>query len=105
MFKIKDRFKLELQKHKTMKLFGSTTKLIDNTINEENALSLEVVKVILVQCNLVHNQYKQKFEVLYTFEPHKSCAYLLNVESSNLVFLRTCNTEFDDIIKRPFRTW
>ena len=30
--------------------------------------------------------------------PSKSYAYLLNVEPSNLVFLKTYNTEFDEII-------
>ena len=29
----------------------------------------------------------------------KPCAYLLNVEPSNLVFLKIQNNEFDDIIK------
>ena len=37
-------------------------------------------------------------EVLYTFTPNKSDAYLLNVEPSNLVFLKTYSTEFDEII-------
>ena len=31
--------------------------------------------------------------------PNKSYAYLLNVEPSNLAFLKTYNTEFDEIIK------
>ena len=57
--------------------------------------SFEVVKV--VQCNLVGNQYQQKSEVLYTFTPNKSYAYLLNAEPINLVFLKTYNTEFDEI--------
>ena len=35
--------------------------------------------------------------MLYTFTHNKSYAYLLNIELSNLVFLKTCNTEFDDI--------
>ena len=60
--------------------------------------SLEVVELVLVQCNLVENQHQQKPEVLYTFTPNKSYAYLLNVEPSNLVFLKTYNTEFDEII-------
>ena len=30
--------------------------------------------------------------------PNKSYAYLLNVEPSNLVFLKTYNAEFDEII-------
>ena len=38
-----------------MKLFGSTEKLIDKTNKGENVSSLEVVEVILVQCNLVVN--------------------------------------------------
>ena len=61
-------------------------------------LSLEVVEVVLVQCNLVDNQYQQKSEVSYFFTPNKSYAYLLNVERSNSVFLQTYNTEFDEII-------
>ena len=57
--------------------------------------SLEVVEVVLVQFNLVDNQYQQKSEVLYTFMPSQSYAYLLNVEPSNLVFLKY---ELDEII-------
>ena len=81
-----------------MKLFGSTKKLIDETKYGEKIPSLEVVKVVLVQCNLVDNRYQQKSEVLYTFTPSKSYGYLLNVEPSNLMFLKTYNTEFDEII-------
>ena len=36
--------------------------------------------------------------MLYTFTSNKSYAYLLNVEPSNLVFLKTYNTEFHEII-------
>ena len=36
--------------------------------------------------------------MLYTFTPNKSYAKLLNLEPSNLVFLKTYNTEFDEII-------
>ena len=82
----------------TMKLFGSTKKLINKTKNGENVPSFEVLEVVLVQCNLEDNQYQQKSKVLYTFTPNKSYAYLLNVDPSNLVFLKTCNTEFDEII-------
>ena len=60
--------------------------------------SLEVAEVGLVQCNLVDNQYQQKSEVLYTFMPNKSYAYLLNAEPSNLVSFKTYNTNFDEII-------
>ena len=98
VFKIKHAYKLELQRPETMKLFGSTEKVVNKTKNREKVPNLEVVEVVLVQCNLVDNQYQQKSELLYTFTPNKSYAYLLNVEPSNLVFLKTYNTEFDEII-------
>ena len=81
-----------------MKLFGSAKRLIGKTKNREKVPSLEVVEVVLVHCNLVDNQYQQKSEVLCTFTPNKSYAYLSNAEPGNLVFLKTCNTEFDEII-------
>ena len=68
------------------------------TKNGEKVPSLELVGIVLVQCNLVNNQYQQKPEELYTFTFNKSCAYLLNAEPSNLVLLKTYDTEFDEII-------
>ena len=55
-----------------LKLFGSKEKLIDKTKNEEKQPTLEVVEVVLVQCNLVDHQYQQNSEVLFTFTPNKS---------------------------------
>ena len=81
-----------------MKLFGSTKKLIEKSRNEKNVPSLEIVEAVLVHCNLLDNQYQQKSELLYIFTPNKSYAYLLNVDPSNLVFLKTYNTEFNEII-------
>ena len=69
-----------------MKLFGSIKRLTSKTKNGENVPSFEVVEVVLV------NQYQQKSEVLYSLTPNKPYSYLLNVEPSNLVFLRTYNT-------------
>ena len=37
---------------------------------EKNVPILEVVRVVLVQCNLVDNQYQQESDVLYTFTPN-----------------------------------
>ena len=82
----------------TKKLFGSTKTLIDKTKKRENVRGLEAVEVILVQCNSVDNQYQQKYEETYIFTPNKSYTYLLNIEASNLVVLKTYNTQFDDIV-------
>ena len=56
MLQIKDRHKLELQTLETMKLFGSTKKLMYKIKNGENVPSLEIIEVVLVQCNLADNQ-------------------------------------------------
>ena len=79
VFKTKDGYKLELQTSQTMKLFCSTKIPIDKTKTGENVPSLDVVEVVLVQCNLADNQYQPKSEVLYPFKPNKSYA-LLNLE-------------------------
>ena len=50
-----------------MKFFGSTRNVIEETKNGENVPSLKLVDIVLVQCNLVNNQYQQKSEVLYAF--------------------------------------
>ena len=68
-----------------MKISSSTNKIIDKTKNGENVPSLSVDGVVLGQCNLVDNQYQQKSEVLYTFPPNKSYAYLLNNEPFELL--------------------
>ena len=97
MFKIKYGCKLELQTPGTTKSFSNTKKLTDKTKNEENGSNLEVAEAVLVQCNLADNQYQQKSEVLYTFTPKKYCAYLLNVEPSKLMFLKTYKIELNEI--------
>ena len=94
VFKIKDGYRLELHTPETTKLFCNTKKLIGK-INGEN---VEVVEVVLVQRNLVDNQYQQRSEVLYTLTPNECFAYLVNAKLSNLVVLKTYNTEFDEII-------
>ena len=58
MLKIKEGYKLELQMSETTELFVSKNKLIGKTKNGENVPSLEVVQVVLVQCNLIANQYQ-----------------------------------------------
>ena len=50
-----------------MKFFGSTRNVIEETKNGENVPILKLVDIVLVQCNLVNNQYQQKSEVLYAF--------------------------------------
>ena len=94
MLKVKDVYKLELQTAEIMKLFVNKKILLGKVKIGENVSGLEVAEVVLVQCNLVDNQYQQNSKVLCTFTPNKFYTYLLNVELSNTVFLKT----FDEII-------
>ena len=81
-----------IKKHETLTTIPPVHVYI-NRIN--NGLVFTII--VLVQCNLVDNQYQQMSEVLHTFKPNKPYAYLLNVEPSNLVFWKNYNTDFDEI--------
>ena len=52
---MKTGYKLELLTLETMKLLGSTNKVVDKDKNGENVPKLEFVEVVLVHCNLVKN--------------------------------------------------
>ena len=77
VFKIKTGYKLELLTTETMKLWGSTKKVVDKDKNGENVPKLESVEVILVHCNLVKNYYQHTSKALFTFVPNKDFGQLL----------------------------
>ena len=58
VFKIKNGYKLELLTPETMRLLGSTKKVVDKDKNGENVPKLESVEVVLVHCNLFKNGYQ-----------------------------------------------
>ena len=66
-----------------MELLGSTENKITKDKNGENIPHLESTEVILVQCNIVNNNYQQDSRVLYTFIPNKSFASLLEISAKN----------------------
>ena len=96
-FKIKSGYYLELLIPETMKLLGSTESKITNNKNGENVPHLEVVELVLVHCNLVNNDYQQDPRILYTFVPNKTFGSLLEISPTSHVFLKTFNSEFQEI--------
>ena len=96
-FKIKNGYYLELLTPETMKLLGSTESKITGEKNGENVLHLEVVKLVLIHCNIVDNSYQQNSRILYTFVPNKPFGSLLEISPPNHIFLKTCNSEFQEI--------
>ena len=81
-----------------MKLRGSTKDEITKDKNRENVPHLEITKVVLVHCNMVKNDYQQDSRVLYPFVANKSFGSLLDISPSNHIFLKTFNSEYDEII-------
>ena len=49
-----------------MKLLGSTKSKITKDENGENIPYLEITEEVLLQCNIVNNDYQQDSKVLYT---------------------------------------
>ena len=96
-FIIKSGYYLELLTSETMKLLGSTESKITNDKNGENVPHLEIVELVLVHCNLVNNGYQQDSRILYTFVPNKTFGSLLEISPTNQVFLKTFNSEFQEV--------
>ena len=97
-FKIKDGYALKLLTKETMELLRSTGNKITKDKNGENVPHLEITEVVLVHCNMVNNDYQQDSRVLYTFIRNKSFGSLLDISPSNHIFLKTFNSEYDEII-------
>ena len=93
-FKIKTGYYLELSTSETMKLLGSTKSKITKDKNGENTPHLKINEAILVQCNIVNNDYLQNSRVLYTFVPNKSFGQVLQISPKNCIFLKTFDSEF-----------
>ena len=80
-----------------MKLLGSTKSKISKDKNGEKLPHLEVVELVLIQCNLVNNNYQQNSRILHTFVPNKPFGSLLEISPRNHIFLKAFNSEFQEI--------
>ena len=80
-----------------MKLFGSTESKITKDKNGENVPHLEIVELVLVHYNLVNNDYQQYSRILHTFIPNKLFGSLLEISLTIHIFLKTFNSEFQEI--------
>ena len=96
-FKIKNGYYLEILTLETMKLLGSTERKITEDKNGENVPHLEVVELVLVHYNLANNDYQQDSRILFTFVPNKTFGSLLEISPTNQVFLKTFNSEFQEV--------
>ena len=58
---------------------------------------LKITEVVLLDCNIVNNDYQQDSRFLYTFLPNKSFGQLLDILPRNFLFLKTFDSEFSYI--------
>ena len=96
-FKIKKGYSLELSISKTMKLLGSTESKLTKDKNGENVPYLKITEVVLIHCNIVNNDYQKDSRALYIFVANKIFGSLLEISPTNHIFLKTENSEHDEI--------
>ena len=53
--------------------------------------------MVLINCNILNNDYQHISRVLYTFVPNKSFGSLLEISPTNHIFLKTFKSEYDEI--------
>ena len=80
-----------------MKLLGNTGHKITKDKNGKNMSHLEIIEVLLVHFGIVSNDYQQDSRVLYTFVPNKPFGSLLEISLANHLFLKTFNSEYEEI--------
>ena len=97
-FKIKHGYSLELLTKETMELLRSIENKTTKDKNGEDEPHFEITKIVLVHCNIVNNDYQQDSRVLDTFVPNKPFGSLLEISPTNHIFLKTFNSEYDEII-------
>ena len=108
-FRNKTEYKLELLTNETMRLLGDRP-IIDTTKNGENVPKLEIVRNVLVFCNLVQNVYLQDSKLLFSFVHNSTFGCLLSITPQVLKYCDTVDSivdyikiSFTDQNGRPFQ--
>ena len=95
-FRIKTGYKLELLTNEIMRLLGDGP-IIDTTKNGENVPKLEIVRNVLVFCNLVENVYLQDSKLFFSFVPNSRFGSLLFITPQRLKYCDIVDSIFDYI--------
>ena len=96
-FGIKVGYDLELLTTETVKLLGSTKNKLIKDENGKNVSRLEIAEIVLVNCDIVNNDYQEDSRVLYTFVLNKSFLQLLDNSLKRFIFSKTFNSESSSI--------
>ena len=94
---MKNGYSFELLTPEIIKLLGSSENKTTKGKNGENVPHLKITEVVLVHCNIAKNDYQQDSRVLYTFVLNKPFGSQLEISPTNYIFLKTFNSEFQNI--------
>ena len=94
---MKNGYSFELLTPEIIRLLGSSENKTTKGKNGENVPHLKITEVVLVHCNIVKNDYQQDSRVLYTFVLNKPFGSQLEISPTNYIFLKTFNSEFQNI--------
>ena len=76
-----------------MRLLGDES-IIDTAKNCENVPKLEIIRNILVFCNLVQNVYLQDSKLLFSFVPDSTCGSLFSIAPQVIKYCDTVDSIF-----------
>ena len=92
--KIKTGYFLELSTPENMKLLGSTENKVTKDKNNQNLPHFEIIKLVLVHCNIVDSNFQQNLRFLYKSIRNKSFGTLLEISPTNHIFKKIFKLEF-----------
>ena len=78
-------------------MLGSTKSRVTKNRGGENFPHLEIIEVVLVQNNIVNDNYKRSSRVLYILVPNQPFGQLLDISPKNFIVLKTFDSEFSYI--------
>ena len=81
----------------TMKLLKGTKSKKIKYENGETVPCLEISEVVLLNCNIVNNNYQQNSKVLWAFVTNKSFGQLLDISPKKFIILKTFYSELSYI--------
>ena len=96
-FKLETGYYLELLMPETMKLLETNRTKTAKDENREIIPDLEITEVVLVNCNIVNNDYQHDSRVLYTLVLNKSFGQSLDISPKNFTFSKVFDSKLSYI--------
>ena len=97
VFKTKNDYKFEFLLKETIQLLRSSKKDTDQNKHAKIVPNLETVEIVLVNYNLVNNNYQQASKVSFLFVSNKQFGLLITITPHSSTMLRATNPKFSFI--------